>query len=327
MKSTSDGVLSQDARAILREIFVASWGLSLGPEKKWFRIAHKDHFDLLDQLELSGYVVVDHDHYYVHLLVLPEIMGSTPQARGCLDICRRVFHFLQDRYQENADERVSIEEIAELTRVHRDFVIKAIRYIGQVPVLASWTTNPYEDGASVAPAERILRYGGFDEAIEDVRSWTAKRPISPSQDASPLIGGHESVAEISWLLHPAITEASLGLFENGHLREAVLNSIMAVFDLIRSRTGLHEDGDALVGKAFSLERPHLIFTELKTDSGKNDQKGFMRILQGAYQGIRSPKAHRLGHQLTKPNAAQYLVFASLLARIIDEAKLVSREGS
>ena len=61
------------------------------------------------------------------------------------------------------------------------------------------------------------------------------------------------------------------------------------------------------------------FSAPKDESGQNDQKGFMQIYKGAYQGIRNPKAHSLTHDLTEVKAAQYLVFASLLARRIEEA--------
>jgi len=121
------------------------------------------------------------------------------------------------------------------------------------------------------------------------------------------------------LLHPAITKSSYDLYRNGHLREAVLNSITALFDLVRARTNCREDGDRLIGRVFSIENPLLTLSELETDSGQNDQKGFMQIFKGAYQGIRNPKAHSMTHDLTQLKAAQYLVFASLLARRVDEA--------
>jgi uncharacterized protein (TIGR02391 family) len=121
------------------------------------------------------------------------------------------------------------------------------------------------------------------------------------------------------LLHPIIVEHAYQLYRNGHLREAVLNSITAVYDFIRARTGLEEDGDRLIGQVFSPNNPQLILSELETESGQNDQKGFMQIYKGAYQGIRNPKAHSLTHDLTEVKAAQYLVFASLLARRVEEA--------
>jgi uncharacterized protein (TIGR02391 family) len=121
------------------------------------------------------------------------------------------------------------------------------------------------------------------------------------------------------LLHPMIQQHAFQLYRNGHLREAVLNSITAVFDFIRERSGLGEDGDRLIGQVFTLENPKLILSEIETDSGQNDQKGFMQIFKGAYQGVRNPKAHSLNHDLTEAKAAEYLIFASLLARRVEEA--------
>ena len=124
------------------------------------------------------------------------------------------------------------------------------------------------------------------------------------------------------LLHPIIIESSLQQYNDGHLRDSVLNAIIAVYDLIRQKSFRNEDGDNLIGKVFSLQTPILILSEIESESGKNDQKGFMQIFKGAYQGIRNPKAHSLTHDLTDTKAAQYLVFASLLARRVDEANIV-----
>lgn len=121
------------------------------------------------------------------------------------------------------------------------------------------------------------------------------------------------------LLHPIIVEHAYQLYRNGHLRESVLNSITAVYDFIRARTGSEEDGDRLIGQVMSPNEPKLILSELDTESGQNDQKGFMQIYKGAYQGIRNPNAHSLTHDLTEVKAAQYLVFASLLAGRVEEA--------
>lgn len=122
------------------------------------------------------------------------------------------------------------------------------------------------------------------------------------------------------LLHPVIFESSYNHFRAGRYRDAVLNAVVAVFDLVRERTGLDRDGAQLIAEAFSLENPKLVFSRLDSESGKNDQKGFIQILQGAYLGIRNPKAHSLSTDLDQVKAAQYLVFASLLARRVDEAK-------
>jgi uncharacterized protein (TIGR02391 family) len=124
------------------------------------------------------------------------------------------------------------------------------------------------------------------------------------------------------LLHPVIVEKCLELYLRGHLREAVLNSVVAVFDLIRERTGSEADGDRLIGSTMSIESPKLVLSEIDSESGRNDQKGFMQIFKGAYQGIRNPKSHTLAHDLDELKAGQYLVFASLLARRIEQASIL-----
>jgi len=129
----------------------------------------------------------------------------------------------------------------------------------------------------------------------------------------------ECFVGLEHLLHPVVIQHAYQQYRDGHLRDAVLNAIVAVFDLIRQRTGLKNDGQGLVSEAFSLDKPKLIFSDLTTDSGRNDQKGFIQILTGAYTGIRNPKAHSLHHDLDNTKAAQYLVFASLLARRVSDA--------
>jgi uncharacterized protein (TIGR02391 family) len=128
-----------------------------------------------------------------------------------------------------------------------------------------------------------------------------------------------SHAEFVDLLHPAIISSSFHQFRNGHYREAVLNSVIAVFDLLRKKTGIDEDGSRLACRIFSIEKPVLRLNSLLTESERDEQKGFLQILQGAYQGIRNPKAHTLETDINEKKAGQYLVFSSLLARRIDEA--------
>lgn len=122
------------------------------------------------------------------------------------------------------------------------------------------------------------------------------------------------------LLHPKIVQSSYSHFKNGHYRDSVFNAFLAVFDLIRARTKIDKDGAELIGEAFSLSNPKLIFSSLKTESGRNEQKGFIQILQGAYLGIRNPKAHSLESDLNELKTTQYLMLASLLARRVEEAK-------
>ena len=125
-------------------------------------------------------------------------------------------------------------------------------------------------------------------------------------------------------LHPIVYKNAYRHFQDGDYREAVLNSIIGVFDYIRQRTGISLDGTKLIGEALSMENPYLVLSDLDSLSGQNDQKGFSQIFQGAFVGIRDPKSHTLIHDLTREKAAQYLIFASLLARRVEEAKLIKK---
>ena len=128
------------------------------------------------------------------------------------------------------------------------------------------------------------------------------------------------------LLHPLVREAAIWHYHAGDFRNAVLDAVIAVFDKIRERTGIDQDGDRLINQAMSLHEPVLVLSELETESGRSDQIGFMGIYKGFYRGVRNPKAHSLVHDLNANKAGQYLVLASLLMRRVVEARLITRQG-
>lgn len=124
------------------------------------------------------------------------------------------------------------------------------------------------------------------------------------------------------LLHPLIREVAAKHLEHGSYRNAVLDAVTGLFDMLRARTGLDVDGDRLCNDAFSPNRPKLIFSNLESESGFSDQVGFMEIFKGVYRGVRNPKAHSLTHDLNEVKTGQYLVMLSLLARRLEEASPV-----
>lgn len=126
------------------------------------------------------------------------------------------------------------------------------------------------------------------------------------------------------LMHPVISAAAIKHFTGGDFRNASLDAVIALFDMLRSKSGLQIDGDNLCNQAFSLSNPVLVLSEIDTESGRNDQRGFLDIFKGFYRGVRNPKAHSLTHDLDGVKSAQHLVLASMLARRVDEAHLVNQ---
>jgi uncharacterized protein (TIGR02391 family) len=319
-------MLDETSITILRKIFVGSTSSPTGLNAQRFRAEHHEHLELIDSLVSSGYIENRDGKYSLKLTTLPDIADSTPQVGSLLRLCEHLFNALRQAYLNNPGEQISLDELSKLTDIPKQELYAGLMYSYEASLLSGYTTLTAND-AYVTPAEKLLRYKSFGLVLEEMRSWSIK-PIAKQNHALiptlnlPFFGTNETTFE--QLLHPTIIEHALPKYKDGHLRNAVLDSIIAIFELIRQKTGLSEDGDKLVGKAFSLTAPYLILNEIDSESGKNEQKGFMQILTGAYQGIRNPNAHSLDNDLTPLEAAQYLVFASLLARQIEEAKVIKQ---
>jgi uncharacterized protein (TIGR02391 family) len=311
--------LDQISKSLLEKILNDSMANSKGINAIKFRAKHYEHLDLLDSLESTGYLENRLGNYYLKLLAFLELSDSVNEVEELFNRWENLFQVLRQYYLEHPGESISINDLTEISNIKRDDINICLIYMVQAPIFNSYSINFIKfEAEQVTPSERILKYQNFRGILEEMRSLKSNRSLE--EDVK-----WENVEDFRFLLHTIITEHAWPQYNNGHLRDAVLNSIIAVFDMIRQKTGLKEDGDKLIGKAFSLDDPYLILSDIDTESGQNDQKGFMQILKGSFQSIRNPKAHSLVNDLNKLKTAQYLVFGSLLARRIDEAKVIKRE--
>jgi len=315
--------LDELSKSILEEILKLSIAHPTGLNAKRFRAERHKHLDLLDALESDGYIERKNDNYYLKFLAILELSDSSGEAKTLLYKCECIFQVLRQFYIDHPGESIHLNSLSEILKMPRLDINISLASMIEAPIFGGWSTKLCDEDAIVMPEERILRYQSFREVLEQLRSWRSKSSTKTVQ-AGSIDQAVERVGDFQFLLHPEIARNALQQYNNGHLREAVLNSIIAIFDLIRKKTGLQDDGDRLIGKALSLENPYLILSEINSESGQNDQKGFIQIFKGSYQGIRNPKAHSLTHDLTPLKAAQYLVFASLLARRVDEANVIKK---
>jgi len=123
--------------------------------------------------------------------------------------------------------------------------------------------------------------------------------------------------------HPRIKEASERLFKNSHYAQAILEAFKTVNNFVKEKSGKQEwDGKNLMAKVFRKENPIIRFNKLKTISDKDEQEGFMFLFMGAMVGIRNPKAHDNIIQTDPYKTLEYLSFASLLAKKVEESELV-----
>jgi uncharacterized protein (TIGR02391 family) len=126
-------------------------------------------------------------------------------------------------------------------------------------------------------------------------------------------------------LHPQIAGAASTLFKNGHYANSIEDAVKALCQLIRDRTGLQTDGISLMQTVFSVKNPLLIFNQLKDESDKNEQKGFMDWYTGTISALRNPRAHKLISD-TPEMALEFIAFISLLAKLVDQASSVGSKS-
>ncbi len=107
---------------------------------------------------------------------------------------------------------------------------------------------------------------------------------------------------------------------------AVMEAVKSVADKIRARTGLTDDGAALVDRALTGDPPMLAINPMKTESEKSEQKGFANLLRGTFGMFRNTTAHeaRINWPMTKEDAEDLFSLVSLIHRRLDEANMPPR---
>lgn len=121
--------------------------------------------------------------------------------------------------------------------------------------------------------------------------------------------------------HPAIEDTSRALFENGHLREAVLNAYICVIQAVKAKSGVQEkEGDSLMNECFGCDgrMPEIQFNPCQTQAEIDEQRGMMYLFKGIV-GIRNLHAHTIEIFKDKQRASEYISLASLLMRSLDDA--------
>ncbi len=117
------------------------------------------------------------------------------------------------------------------------------------------------------------------------------------------------------LLHKAVIEKCMGLFQSGHYPEAVEKSFKVVRDRLRALTSF-ETGSEAFGKGG---------LHIKGAAAANVDKDFnegVKFLTMAIDKFRNEKSHTSEKGINEPTKAlQYLVISSLAMRLLDNAEV------
>jgi uncharacterized protein (TIGR02391 family) len=127
-------------------------------------------------------------------------------------------------------------------------------------------------------------------------------------------------AGITSIYSKAITEkeieaVSRDLFASGHYSLAVQESYKAVEKYVQHKSKiLGLSGTQLMQQVFSTTNPKLFWSERKTISEEDEQKGYLQLYAGAMLGIRNPVTHEFGWIDDPLLSLELILFAQHLLR-------------
>lgn len=124
------------------------------------------------------------------------------------------------------------------------------------------------------------------------------------------------------VVEPEIEQVSRDLFASGHYSLAVQEAYKAVDKYVASLSGRTDrSGTQLMELVFSPNEPLLRWSDLKTQSQIDEQRGYHRLYSGAMLGIRNPVAHEFNWVDEADIALELIVFAQHLLRKARAARL------
>lgn len=131
-------------------------------------------------------------------------------------------------------------------------------------------------------------------------------------------------------LHPWVWDAAKALWSNGHFREAVGVAAIQINAATQDKIGRLDISEIdLFNQAFSIDPPELGKSRLRLmdDDGSRTfgslHRGVRAFAEGCYAAIRNPISHTPG-QMSQTEALEQLAALSVLARWVDEAKVVRK---
>ncbi|MET4084293.1 uncharacterized protein (TIGR02391 family) [Pedobacter sp. UYP30] len=160
--------------------------------------------------------------------------------------------------------------------------------------------------------------------INEIRNYIINWLINKQKETSNSLYALEINPEVPFELsglHPIVQKTAGELYKNGHYRQAILDTYIALVEAVKVKSGEYKlDNTPLMQSVFSPKSPII-----KVSENPDEQLGFMWLFSGAVMGIRNPKAHRLIEQNDPQRTLEWLCFASVLLRVIDDSELIKNE--
>ena len=120
-------------------------------------------------------------------------------------------------------------------------------------------------------------------------------------------------------IHSALPEHIRMLFDDGHYSQATFEAFKYLDKEVARISKLGQTGYKLMMSAFQDQSPAIVLSDLATESGKDEQKGYQFIFSGSVMAVRNPRGHEYKIRDSIDECLDYLSLVSLLLRRIEKA--------
>lgn len=123
-------------------------------------------------------------------------------------------------------------------------------------------------------------------------------------------------------IKPVLWDAIVSSYRAENYTHAIKDAMAVITVVLREKSGVDGDGQALVGQALGFSRgrpPKIKINKLQTDTERNIQQGLQDILRGMYGLIRNPRSHEIFND-PKESADAIILFINYLLDILEESQ-------
>jgi uncharacterized protein (TIGR02391 family) len=119
-------------------------------------------------------------------------------------------------------------------------------------------------------------------------------------------------------IHEKLPAKVRKLFDDSHYAEATFEAYKFVDRKVSEISGLKESGYKLMMAALADAGP-IKLNSLKSESEKDEQRGYQFMLAGAMSAVRNPRGHEFGQFDPAEMCLDHLSLASLFIRRLEDA--------
>jgi uncharacterized protein (TIGR02391 family) len=201
----------------------------------------------------------------------------------------------------------------------RQFGNHVIKFINMAMNPVQFTNNPAKFRRWRERLNVILVFSGMAVGENGQVSWV--KPASSLDEAMARADRLRYLLE-SRAVHPDVLRYCRAELLDKNYFHAVFEATKSIAAKIRLLTGHPGDGAPLVQAALGGQTPQLAINDLKTDSDRSEQAGFLNLLIGVFGTVRNPLAHnpRAEWAMNEQDALDILTLISLIHRKIDQRK-------